>query len=488
MEGYEFSKSVRASPVGPLSPHDVCGDASSMQNYCAYAMHLMTVSLAFSVNGSVLLSARMLGDVNYYSVRDPSGNGSLAFDGPHHLTSVDAFSRDGLKEFGVSGMTVDVGFEPGTENDKVFISVEGKFDESGQFEARIYRVRVGFGVSGGLEVIGNSTVIYRRVGDMLRQNAHNLHGGECITLPSGHKALIVSFGDLNRASYGSDTSVDFAKILIMDYEGKAFDRSVFDTGHLNNMHLALNNRNLYQMRRLSAKVDMKRRVVWGENGNQFQRGVLTSLYEPNNAHDLKWSGMDDAEWMSYTDPSTGSNAVLFSAEDSGGVWADPFDGEEGVWNASLPSGVTYMLRTYMSEEEGNHVRQRSVTLEYLGNLDGAPQPGGFQVIEVLAQAHSGNYASAPMATAIHRPTGSFVFADVFNGNHFHLSFVDLPALVTTAPIVQACNIEQRAFFTDDPVWFRFLALAGMLVVVVALPVSIVMCVETVARHVVWKRV
>ena len=414
------------------------------QQYCANQMSLMNVGAAFTKSGTFLLKALLLGTLQYYRLTNVEG--SPSYDGPHTLTAVDAFHQSGMREFGLTGITLSHNFdERDGLPDFVFLSVQGLFDDTSEYKARIYKVPVT--ESNGVLTAGASTIIYERVGPEIAANAHNLHGGMTTTLPGGQEALVISFGDLNDYRYGSNPNVDYAKILLMDYDGNAFNKTIFDTGWPNNMHLAYNNRNMLMMRRLASNVDPNERVMWGENGNSYQRAALYSLMTPGQAHDLKWNdGTDNQDWLRMNDPVTGANAVLYSDVDTAGVWVEPFASTEAAYAAcSIPIGTHYALHSYMSPEPGTGARIRTLNLEYMANLMGAPQPAGYLVIETLARATT-SATSAPMAVTIHPPSGDVVFFDVFNGNGFHLHFKDLASLIEN-PQVQATGC------TADPQWF-----------------------------------
>ncbi len=452
MDGYTFSPYVEARAIGAHEPKDVCGSYSV--TYCANAMHLMTVSIAFTHGSHHLVTARLLGGVDYYNVTDPYSNGTLHFEGPEPLLDMDHFDQDGLKEYGLSGMTMD------TTSDDIaqylFVSVNGRFETGGTHSARIYRFLLSSmlaadAVGRGL-VASDVTIIYERVDAAIHANAHHLHGGLTFKFDAAdgsgpRSGLVISFGDLNDPANTHRTSHDYGKILLMDFNGAAFPTTVFDTGHAhNNMHLAMGNRNAFWMRRLAATCDTSERVVWGENGNSYQRAVLYSLLEPGQAHDLGWIGSDNPGWFRLVDPHKGANAVLFTAIDSAGVVVEPFTLQEPVWQGvGVPAGRGYVLHSYMdASAPGNEPRQRSVTLEVMGNLNSAPQPAGYQVVEVLAQSDAnGEYASAPMAMAIHEPTGSFVYADIHTGNLAHLQLRNLSALIDAGPPLAACELPPR---------------------------------------------
>lgn len=452
MDGYVFSPYVDARAIGTHYPKDVCGAASAGVNYCAMAMHLMTVSVAFTQTGKHLLVAKMLGGVDYYNVTDPDGNGTLAFEGPSSLLEVDSFDIGGLREYGLTGLTLD------KETNLVFVSVTGKFEGSATHQARIYRFQLTAHSDGAL-VSSGRTVIYERTDPKIYANAHNLHGGLTFGFDASdgsgpRRGLVVSFGDLNDHTNPYKTGSDYGKMLLMDFNGSAFDTAVFDTGHAhNNMHLAIGNRNAFWLRRLAPTCDTSERVVWGENGDSYQRAVLYSLLEPGHAHDLEWRGWDNPGWFRLVDPHKGSNAVLFTSLDSAGVVVEPFSMAERIWeSAGVPDGRGYVLHSYMTPQEGDQARMRSITLEVLGNLNSAPQPAGYAVVEVLAQAEKGEYASAPMAMAIHEQTGSFVYADVFTGNLAHLYLHNMSALINAGPPLAACDLPPR--FTPMGVVFR----------------------------------
>ena len=388
------------------------------------------VALCFTPSGRHLFVCRLLGQVTTYRVKT-TGDGDLEFDGPHELHGFD-INTGGLSEFGLTGLVVPHGFDERSKGGTpCFFPVTTVRPSDGESKelgiARVDRVMLQESEQGLLTVVSGSVKAIRVwEHEDIRANAHNLHGGSTVRI-GDRDFLLLSFGDLNKASkYCQNAAVDFGKLLIMDYDGSPPDRAHFDSGYENAGHLAYGNRNMFEMRQFSPSTDSRERFVWGENGNSVQRCCVYSLLEPGRKHDLGWStGGDTSKWNNLVDPATRSDAVLFSGPDSSGIVIEPFLGSEAVFGDKLlpapPANTSLLLHSYMNGSEDPN-RSRGIFLESIANLGNAPQPAGFLSLKKLVWTDN-EFASAPLSIAIHRPTGTFVFGDIFTGNIVHVKFV-----------------------------------------------------------------
>jgi hypothetical protein len=252
---------------------------------------------------------------------------------------------------------------------------------------------------------GQVTVLYHKSDAGYGVNAHNIHGPYIAFVGSGHDipVLLVPFGDLFTPGNTHDSSTDAGKVLIMDLNGHAIGKDVFDTGHGNNMHLAYGNRNMFQVTCLNYQQDRYRRCVWSENGNSVQRLVFTSLLGGNSV-DLKWTGDDSIAWLNMQDTTTGSSAVLHSRLDTSCVYL-----------TILPELTDRNEIVFLESCTGSRV----MTLKKIVNLYGA-QPAVVEVQTILTSKIT--TASAPMASAlVPGDTGQVVVGDVYTGDLYTVS-------------------------------------------------------------------
>lgn len=346
----------------------------------------------------------------------PIIDGKVVVGNKQELTGYNPnISSDNMKEFGLTGMLVN--------DDYIFTAVTTINKELKTGIAKITRISYTVDENSPQSVIlNNETDIYVREGSEIKANAHNLHLG-CFT-KLGDKDwtfLIVPFGDLNQASkYCYNKSVDYGKLLIMDEDGYVPNKDYFDTGFDNNMHLAYGNRNMFQLTQLSKDVDSMERFVWGENGDTTQRVCIMTLNVPYQRYDLQWSGDGDTQdWLSMSDPVTGSSAVLWSDVDTAGVWTTSIPPGAGYIFDDIDAGVAIVLRSYMASKDSLPDRSRSLNLEYISNLNDAPQPAGLGFTTPLIQSDN-DYVSSLMSSSIHPTTGDIFVSDVFTGNIIQL--------------------------------------------------------------------
>lgn len=442
MPDYVFSSYVTPTSLPPVFPEGKCGN-SIPDNYCRDDLPNMVSSMA--LKGDELYVARLGGKVTRYVFEED------AWTGPELVKDL-ALTQGSAREIGA-----DMAASEDFESDRTLFVSHTSLLANGNYTASIERWK--------LDVAGKPSevsTIYSRTGPEVGANAHNLHLLTTAAV-SGEKVVLAAFGDLNRASIIRDPSHDYGKVLLMDYEGGALPKSRFDTGYPNNMHLAYGNRNLYRAARLLGDP----RYAWGENGNAYERSVVYSLLSPKRAHDLAWSGMDDAGWLEMNDPSTGSAAVLYRGNDQGGIWVEPY--------LDRGNGVNLVLHSYMASDltpmdETSLLRYRTLNLEYIGNLD-APQPAGFQVIEQLAYVR-GEGVSSPMAAVVHRSTGDVLFGDVFTGNLYRLAFHNASLFAATTLSPNGCGVGNRWTWAElAPTWLWFV-LASCLVLILCMAMAL----------------
>ena len=292
---YDFDARLELTLLDPQFPADVCGNQTGY--ICKNAPQNQVVAVCFSKDADKLYVARLLGKVTSYTCTIVGSR--MVFDDLQTVYDVE-IATGKLREFGLTGMLC-------YENTYLFLAVTTVSGSQGV--VRVDRVDVRD---------GSVKTIYERTGAELIANAHNLHMG---CLFPGLDAIVVPFGDLNNASkYCNDPSTDFGKVLLMDFDGNTLDKSVFDTGYANNMHLAYGNRNMF-----TARVLQEGRFAWGENGNSAQRAVVYSLQAAGLSHNLQWTnGRDTPEWLNMVDPATGSQAVLYDGKDTVGIVVEPY--------------------------------------------------------------------------------------------------------------------------------------------------------------------
>jgi len=460
---YQADPSLDLEIIGTSYPADVCGNKFGA-NYCQNDGANQVIDVSFDKNASHLLVSRLGGKITVFDVdRD------LVFTNERVVANINVDSGS-AREFGLTGVIVAQNY--------IIAAVTTVDGDEGV--ASLIR----FDVDSDFKVITRTTIREWR-DPILKANAHNLHGG--VMLMGYEDVFVVSFGDLNRAKFCNDPSVDYGKILIMDKDGNAPDQGVFRTGYSNNMHLAYGNRNMFSMAQLPASIDTSQRFVWGENGNALQRACVYSLAAQETRHNLQWAtGQDTNDWIQMTDPVTGSDAVLFVGPDTSGVVVSTFQGNEQLMTSKkyLPPmnrGTVYLLHSYIQNKPDSD-RNRAIFLEYIANLGTAPQPAGFTILKKLVWT-SNPYASAPMATAIHPVTGDFVFGDVFSGNVVLARFIKpIDGIdLSVSPTINTVQLQEWS-----PLVITILVLCGALIIFLIVCL-IVVCLRMKSRKIEFEK-
>lgn len=384
MSYFVSDDSVTIEQVGPVYPSDICTMPRGV-NFCG-SHHKNNSIIAVDFVQDYLVVGYLEGSVRFFNVTD--------FSIVHEFNIEGGYGGINLPhEWGLTGITVD--------HEEIYLFLSYNFNTQSLPGAAIARYEIS---------TQNITIIKSWNHIDIIANAHNLHGGITKSIYDTN-VLIVSFGDLNNASYCHNPYVDFGKLLIMDYDGHTLNTTVFDTGHPNNLHLAYGNRNLFHMTCLDKDVDSKERCLWQENGNSYQRMVLTTLLQPGLALDLQWTGTDDTQWLNMNDAFYGNNAVLHFKNDESCVY---------LTTVNAGYGQIHFVESCMNTGK--------VTLRSIANLNVAPQPALASSSTELIHVE-GTTATAPMATAWdgHR----LIISDVFTGNIYSINtplFLETPQL------------------------------------------------------------
>jgi hypothetical protein len=441
----EFSSIVEKTDLTPDN-NVIC--EGEYVNYCKGQP--MIANLRITPSGRFMFVAYVHGGLDYWQV---------TMNGKHAVrkgTLLNMTVNIGTyNELGMD-MTMSHDFNEATGG-YLFLSVVTKatdYKTTENFVAEIWRITVTENDKNEL-VESERRRIYNVAEKGIAANAHNLHGGITVALPDA-RALIVSFGDLNNPSTSVDTSVDFGKLLIMDYNGSQFEREVFDTRCEDNRHLAIGNRNLYNLDRFSMEEDIRERFVWGENGDSYERAVVIDLLSPqiDECIHLGWGlgGETAAPWKRLQDPLTKNNAVTYFGIDQGGVYTKIYSVPERY---QVP-GTSYVLRSYMAQDRAQNtqgdMRLKTLNLEVISNLNNAPQPSGSHVVAQLAWTRTAS-PSAPMAVDVHFNDTIFM-SDVFTSKIYALRITNW-SMLSDGVFFPACAIAHPwyHFFAITPSWY-----------------------------------
>ena len=418
--------------VGPVFPDTVCG-VIPPTNYCKNRMEGMITNMcALRFSDRVyLLVMRIHGELTYYSVR--SGGVSPV--------------RTGFDLGTTTGVVKELGANMACKARHVVISHTTK--EKRGYVFSVYRYDATEEGGERLRFTPFAHPLYERTDSEpgygnLNANAHH---SRVVGLVSDAKVpnttiVLIGFGDLNNGAFAQDGGTHAGKLLMKTIDGGFVP---FQTGYGDKEILCYGNRNMYMLAQLPPSVDRHRRYVWGENGNEYERAVFGNLFVQNC--NLGWP--DERNWLSLRDADTGSQMVLYSGGDNGGVYTAVFDGSERIF-ASVEKKRAVLVRCYMAGDvsSGSQDRFRSCTLETLENLNAQPQ--GFSVITPIVQTRSAS-VSSPMAVVIDPITGDIFIGDVFTGNIYKISVVDVSVL--SAPTVNACSTAgEWAWGVLAPAW------------------------------------
>lgn len=415
--GYEYVDNIKESQLAPVFENEVCVTDGGNTCNSGKRAEYQIVSLCVTRDTRCVFVLRLLGAVTMYEADEM---GSFASSKPAQVYQVEAVDVNGMREFGATGMCSSLHFDIFSQNFKdryLFLAIQtaAPYGDDVTGVARILRLDVSAGRATKGLVRVKTTIIYERTDPDILANAHNLHAGVAFDFTTEndntYEGLIMPFGDLFKAStYCEHKEHDYGKLLLMDYDGNSFSKSVFDTGYENNMHLAYGNRNMYQLARVEN--DPLRRFTWSENGNSIMRTCFMTLATPRQRYHLGWTkAVDTTRWRTIVDPVTGKAAVLYTGYDSAGVWTTVLDGMPSYVPQPLENSA-YVLVSYMASKNSRETRSKRINLHAIQNF--SAQPSMELVETVVERSPTQKAASAPMAVVL--TSNGFVFGDVFTGN------------------------------------------------------------------------